>query len=118
MADLLINGQPTLTTTGTSGMTAPVAGTSESWTCVPLSTLWPAVTAPDVVRLVDPNWPGEIIAVTAAAGAADEGVTVTRGVEGTTPVVHKAGAVFDASVITKATFDEKASVGTINGGTP
>ena len=73
------------------GTSAPPAGSQETWT-VQSSASFPAVSnaasPPTQLHVGDIGLPGEIITVTNISGTT---WTVTRGAEGTTPVVHKAG---------------------------
>ena len=92
------------TTVSTGGTTAPVSGTTESWTMAGAYAAWPQVssTAPGTqLHLIDPAATSEIILVTNMSGTT---WSVTRGAEGTTPVVHAAGftvvQVISASVMT------------------
>src|SRR5277367_3513720 len=84
--------QPT-TTVSSGGTTAPAQGTSQSWT-VASSTTFPAASSsavpPSQFHVVDiaSGKSSEVIAVTNISGTT---WTVTRGVEGTTPVAHTAG---------------------------
>ena len=75
------------------GTTAPAPGTSQSWTVTTTSvTAFPgalaAGTPPTIFHVADPALPSETIAVTNVSGTT---WTVTRGVDGTTPVAHTAG---------------------------
>jgi hypothetical protein len=78
-------------TVSSGGTTAPVAGTSETWT-VASSTGAPTVTAGvsqfRIVDAADPGAPPEIIIVTNISGTT---WTVTRGGEGAAPWAHVAG---------------------------
>jgi hypothetical protein len=78
----------------TSVTDAPAAGTVETTWAVTSSTL-PVCTAtgtlPTQCHIADKAAPSEVILVTANAGG-NATMTVTRGAEGTTPVVHAAGA--------------------------
>lgn len=89
------------TTVPTGGTTAPAAGTTESWT-VASAAGFPAasnVASPAAqFTIVDPAAQGELIRVTNVAGTT---WTVTRGVEGTTPVAHTAGFTI-AAIVTSA----------------
>jgi hypothetical protein len=91
-------GQGTVTTGGT---TAPVAGTSESWT-ISATVAFPAVSVAGGTqfRFVDPALPGEIMIGTSAPGGTGAGQswTVTRGAEGTVPVSHTAGFTINEAV--------------------
>lgn len=91
-------GQGTVTTGGT---TAPVAGTSESWT-ISATAAFPAVSAAGGTqfRFIDPALPGEVMIGTSAPGGTGAGQswTVTRGAEGTTPVSHTAGFTINEAV--------------------
>jgi hypothetical protein len=90
----------TLVTTSTSGTTAPVSGTTETWSVASLSSLWPALATGQQLRIQDAtggastNQQSEIILVTSCGGAGTTSIGVTRGVEGTTPVAHASGSIF------------------------
>lgn len=121
MPDVIRNNL-TLTLAGTSGTTAPAAGTSQSWTVAALpAAAGAALGTGETLRLVDSTAGGstaqqaEIVLLTAMAGTGATSVTVTRGVEGTTPVAHSTGATF-AAVVTKAVFDGFPRVITVNPG--
>src|SRR5215831_2036681 len=79
------------TTVSSGGTTAPAAGSVESWT-VASSGSFPAASAsgspPTHFHVSDPAAPSELADVTDVSGTT---WTVTRGAEGTTPVVHTAG---------------------------
>lgn len=77
------------TTTVTAGGTdAPVAGTVETWTLASAAS-FPAITTGTTQCTVgDPAAPTENIRITNITGTT---ATVTRGVDGTTPVTHAAG---------------------------
>lgn len=109
---VVINGQPTLTVTGSAGSTNPASGTSETWTVAALSAAFPTLTGSQAIALVDKatGKASEIIYLTSASSGATS-VSVTRGAESTTPIAHAAGAVFAASVVTKATLDAKDDAG-------
>ena len=91
MTSELFNANLATTTVSSGGTTAPSAGTSQSWT-VASSTGFPvasnSATPPTQFHVADPAAPSEMMAVTNVAGTT---WTVTRGVEGTTPVTHTAG---------------------------
>lgn len=92
MPDLLTNQGSGTVTTG--GLTAPTSGTSESWT-VTAANAFPAVASArnTTFKFLDPALSGEIMMATATPGGTGAGQawTVTRGAEGTTPVIHSAG---------------------------
>lgn len=71
------------------GTDAPTSGTSESWTLGGGYTSFPTASnsaaQPNTFHIYDPLFPGELIAVTLTSGSA---WTVTRGAEGSTPVLH------------------------------
>ena len=73
------------------GTTAPVSGTQETWT-VASSASFPAASSgaspPTQFHVADPQLTSEVIAVSNVSGVT---WTVTRGAEGTTPVVHASG---------------------------
>jgi len=101
----------TLAVTGSSGTTAPSAGTSETWAVAALpASFGAALGTGQTLRLVDSTagastgQQAEIVLLTASKGTRATSITVTRGVEGTTPVAHSTGATF-AAVVTKAVFD-------------
>lgn len=79
--------QTTVSSGGTTG--PPSGGTTESWT-VASSASFPAVTTGTltVFHIADPAAPSEIILVTNVSGTT---WSVTRGAEGTTPVLHTTG---------------------------
>ena len=79
----------TSTTVSSGGTTAPVSGTTETWT-VASSASFPAASsgAGTQFHVVDQALPAEKIAVTNVSGTT---WTVTRGAESTTPVAHTAG---------------------------
>src|SRR5664280_2032594 len=111
----------TLTVTGASGTTAPAAGTSQTWTVAALpASFGAALGAGETLRLVDSTagttsaQQAEIVLLAASTGSGATSVTVTRGVEGTTPVAHSTGATF-AAVVTKAVFDGLAAVSITKG---
>jgi hypothetical protein len=92
------------TTVSSGGTTAPAPGTSESWTMAGAYASWPQVTnvvPATQIHVYDQALPSEVMLVTNMSGAT---WTVTRGAEGTTPVVHAAGfaiqQVVSASVLT------------------
>ena len=75
------------------GTTAPAPGTSQGWTVTTTSVnAFPgasnSLAPPTMFHVADPALPSETIAVTNVSGTA---WTVTRGVDGTTPVAHTAG---------------------------
>lgn len=79
-----------LTTVSSGGTTAPAPGTTESWTVASSSTFPAAVSGVSQFHIQedDPTKQSEIILVTNVSGTT---WSVTRGVEGTTPVAHTAG---------------------------
>jgi hypothetical protein len=82
----------TSTTVSSGGTTAPAQGTGESWTVAGGYAGFPAASnsaSPNTqFHVIDPALPTELIAVTNVSGST---WTVTRGAEGSTPVVHAAG---------------------------
>src|SRR5664280_2239902 len=101
----------TLTVIGSSGTNAPAAGTSQAWTVTALpASFGVALGTGETLRLVDSTagasaaQQAEIVLLTASTGSGATSITVTRGVEGTTPVAHSTGATF-AAVVTKAVLD-------------
>ena len=85
-------------TVSSGGTTAPAAGTSESWTLSSIVGL-AAATGVTQMRLIDPAASSEIMLLTNLSGTA---ATVTRGVEGTTPVAHAANFTVNAVVTASA----------------
>jgi hypothetical protein len=87
------NAAATVTSGGT---TAPAAGTSEAWT-VNVTGAFPVAAAaaqpPTQFTCCDPALPAEKFLVTTAPGGTGgaQSWTVTRGAEGTAPVIHTAG---------------------------
>jgi hypothetical protein len=81
--------QPSTTVTS-GGTTAPVSGTSETWTVASSASFPTAATGTTVFHVKDTSQvlAYELIAVTNVSGTT---WTVTRGAEGTTPVQHSAG---------------------------
>ena len=82
-------------TVSSGGTTAPASGTSESWTLSSIVGL-AASTEVTQMRLIDPadsRPQPEIMLLTNLSGTT---ATVTRGVEGTTPVAHVAGFTVQA----------------------
>lgn len=98
MPDIQLNGQ-SITTASTSGTTAPSAGTSESWSVVALSAGIPALGSGGQTYALIDSAPGSVqnekIRITACTGSGATTITVTRGVDGTTPVAHATGATFN-----------------------
>lgn len=96
MPDIQRNAQSITTTSAT---TAPAAGTSETWTVTALAAGIRTLAAGETYALVDAtsgatsNQSAEIIRVTAATAGATS-ITVTRGVDGTTPVAHANPSTF------------------------
>jgi hypothetical protein len=94
-----------LGTVSTGGTTAPVSGTTESWT-VNVTQAFPAVSlaAGTCYRVTDPVLQSEIFLVTVAPGGTGAGQSwsVTRGAEGTTPVAHAPGFTINGAMITAA----------------
>ncbi len=92
MPDLLTNQGTGTVTAG--GLTAPTAGTSEAWTVTAVNA-FPAVAAGrgTTFKFMDQAQTGEIMMATAAPGGtgAAQAWTVTRGAEGSIPVIHVAG---------------------------
>jgi hypothetical protein len=107
--DILTNqGSGTVTSGGT---TAPAQGTSESWT-VTAANAFPqvSVAAGTTFKIVDPAQQTEVMMVTVAPGGTGAGQswTVTRGAEGTTPVVHAANCTV-YEIITSGVLGNLAS---------
>jgi lysophospholipase L1-like esterase len=96
MGDVELNGQRLVTTSAT---TSPAALTSETWTVTALPVGIPTLTGGGTYALTDvtlgssAGQQAEIARVTAATAGATS-ITVTRGVDGTTPVAHAATATF------------------------
>lgn len=84
------------------GTTAPSAGTSESWTLSSstLASISSSATPPTFCYVCDPAAESEKIEVTNISGTT---ATVTRGADGTTPVVHVTGFTV-RQVMTHATL--------------
>ncbi|MCA1839822.1 MAG: right-handed parallel beta-helix repeat-containing protein [Actinobacteria bacterium] len=104
------------TTVSSGGTTAPAAGTTESWTVASSSSFPAASNAAIPVTqfyVADPALPSESILVTNVSGTT---WSVTRGVDGTTPVAHTAG--FTVKNIVTATWlqalDDKVKYNTLN----
>ena len=93
MPDVFANNA-TLSTTSSSGTDAPAALTSQTWTVNALSALWPALSGSQTMSIQDPLAQSEIMRITASTGSGAVSITVTRGVDGTTPVAHGTGATF------------------------
>lgn len=107
----LFNNYPQ-TTVSSGGTTAPVAGTTESWT-VASSATFPAATsaAGTYFRVSDPAQPSETIKVTNISGTT---WSVVRGDDGTTPVAHTTG--FTVKQVVSAGWLNSAKLGTPLGG--
>lgn len=105
------------TTVSSGGTDAPAQGTTQSWTVASSST-FPAAsnaaTPPTQFYIADPALTSELILVTNVSGTT---WSVTRGVDGTTPVAHTGGftiknivpatwlqALQDRSTFTRAFF--------------
>lgn len=88
------------TTVPTGGTTAPAPGTSESWTVTSSATFPAASTGVTQFKVVDPAANTEVMLVTNVSGVT---WTVTRGVDGTTPVTHSTGFTA-ANVVSAATM--------------
>lgn len=99
--DLYANGLRTVTATSSSGTSAPVAGIVETWTVNTLPADFPTLNIGQHVRLIDQNAPSEIIQVTQMSPGATS-IQVVRGVEGTTPIAHGSGAIYQSFVWTNA----------------
>jgi hypothetical protein len=99
--EVFANNATAVVTSG--GTAAPSPGTSETWT-LSSSTL-PAVsssaTPPTQCYLVDPSAVSEKMLVTNISGTS---ATVTRGADGTTPVVHTSGFTVQ-QVLTRASLN-------------
>ena len=79
------------TVVSSGGMSAPAAGTSETWTVASpgvFPTAASTASRPTTFHVADTALPAEVIAVTDTSGAI---WTVTRGAEGSTPVAHSPG---------------------------
>lgn len=104
-ADVQLDGQSLVTTSAT---TSPASGTSESWTVTALAATIPALKAGQTYALVDANplasaaQLADITRVTACTGSGATTITVTRGVDGSTPVAHSNPCTFN--VITTASW--------------
>lgn len=100
------------TTVSSGGTTAPVSGTTESWT-VASSSSFPAATsaAGTYFRVSDPALPSEVIKVTNISGTT---WSVVRGDDGTTPVAHTTG--FTVKQVVSAGWLSTAALGTPLGG--
>jgi hypothetical protein len=105
LAGLELFANQVSTTVTSGGTTAPAAGTSQAWTMASSagfpaasSTSWP----PTFFRVTDPAASSEKMIVTNVSGTT---WTVTRGAEGTTPVVHASGFTVQ-NVITAAALEE------------
>lgn len=101
MPDVQRNAQSITTTSAT---TAPAAGTSEVWTVTALGAGIRTLISDETYALIDAT-PGassaqqaEIVRVTAATAGATS-ITVTRGVDGTTPVAHTNPSTFNIVVV-------------------
>jgi hypothetical protein len=98
------------TTTITSGgTTAPAAGTVETWTAASSASFPTASTGaspPTQFRVVDQAAPGEVMLVTNQTGSGSNTWTVTRGVEGTTPIAHGANWVAQG-IVTAGGLDSR-----------
>lgn len=77
----------------TGGTTAPSSGTSETWSSVNVTGAFPAASGSQQFRFIDVSQPSEKMLATATPGGTGSGQswTVTRGIDGTTPVAHTAG---------------------------
>jgi Pectate lyase superfamily protein len=104
--EIFANDGTAIVTSG--GTTAPAAGTVESWTLV--SSTLPAVsstaTPPSWCYITDQASDSEKMLVTNISGST---ATVTRGADGTTPVVHTAGFTVN-QVATRASLIALQSV--------
>ena len=98
------------TTVSSGGTTAPASGTSESWTVASSASFVngasSAASPPTQFRVVDVANPTEIMLVTNQSGPGSNTWTVTRGVEGTTPIAHISGWIAQG-VITVAGLDNR-----------
>lgn len=92
------NAAATVTAGGTSG--PPASGTAESWTVNATAGFPAAVPNATQFHVIDPALPSEKILVTVAPGGpgSSQAWTVTRGAEGTAPVVHQGGFAIVQSV--------------------
>lgn len=102
--DIFANNASAIVSAG--GTTAPAAGTSEAWTLSSIVGLAASSSAvlPTQMRIIDPAAPSELMLLTNLSGTS---ATVTRGVEGTTPVAHSAGFTVQA-VVTRASLWQPA----------
>lgn len=104
MSDVELDGQRLVTTSAT---TSPAALTSETWTVTALPAGIPTLTGAGTYALSDVSLgasaaqQGEIVRVTAATAGATS-ITVTRGVDGSTPVAHAATATFAVVFVASA----------------
>jgi len=101
VSDIFVDGA-LFVTTGVAGNSTPASGTSETWTVVALSSLWPALSNGETITVQDVAAPSEIIRMTASTGSGATSVTVTRGADGTTPVTHDTGASFLCTVVSSS----------------
>lgn len=113
MPATIFSNNPSTTTTSTSGTTAPAALSTETWT-VTSSAEFPAASNSVIPKtqftIADPALPAELIYVTNVSGTS---WSVTRGVEGTTPVAHATGATFFQIVSAGDLTGMKQAVGAI-----
>lgn len=85
MAVLEVFAHNASATVSAGGNTAPASLTTETWTVAAGSTLPAVTTGVTQVHIADPQLPRELILVTNISGTT---LSVTRGVDGTTPVAH------------------------------
>ena len=111
MPDVYANNATLVTTSAT---TSPSALASETWTVTALPGAWPTLAAGQTLRLADAtsgastSQQAELVLLTASTGSGATSITVTRGVEGTTPVAHASSSTWVA-VVTKVMVDTLAS---------
>jgi Pectate lyase superfamily protein len=116
LAGLELFGNQVSTTVTSGGATTPASGTSETWV-VSSSSGFPAASStaspPTFFRITDVALSSEKIIVTNVAGTT---WTVTRGAEGTTPVLHSSGFTVQ-QVVTAAALEGflQLSGGTMTG---
>jgi len=95
------------TAVGSTGSTAPASGTSETWQVTSSASFPTASTsAGSGFHVADPAAPTESIAVTNVSGTT---WTVTRGAEGSTPVMHATGFII-RQVLTAGVFKTHQAV--------
>lgn len=109
------NSLGTVTAGGTTG--PPASGALETWTVASGATLPAASTGTSTFHIADPALSSEKILVTNVTGTGPYTLSVTRGDEGTTPVVHAANFQVQ-QVVTAADLGalvQTSSVGAVSG---